>query len=415
MNRINILYLSTVFPRAQESPTIFTDIAEALRDRGHHVVVAAADGSPGLARTQLAIERNIEVLRIKTISYYDVTLFRKGVATLAIMGTVTRAIKRHLSHMTFDIVLFESPPVTMCSAARWAMQHFECPSYLMLKDIFPQNGVDIGLLRQRGFIYKYFKQLEHHLYNTATIIGCMSPANKHYIIRHNEDLNPEKVEVFPNTKKITYTGTNLPTGEFRRTHGIDATAILAVFGGNMGKPQGIPALMDTISLCADYTALYFLLVGRGSEKAYVKRRIIQNSLNNVIVLDALPRDAYERLLLECNLGLIFLDHRFTIPNYPSRVLSYFEYYLPVVAATDLSTDFRQMLEQSGAGLWAHAADIAKIKQNIITLAEDKNLRETMGNNGRRYLEQHCHIGRSVDLIEHAYRCKLHTEKSRRQT
>ena len=37
-----------------------------------------------------------------------------------------------------------------------------------------------------------------------------------------------------------------------------------------------------------------------------------------------PREDYDRMIAACDVGMIFLDHRFTIPNFPSRLLSYMQ-------------------------------------------------------------------------------------------
>ena len=88
-------------------------------------------------------------------------------------------------------------------ACRLGKKKFDCPAYLMLKDIFPQNAVDLGIMKHNGLLFRYFTAKERKLYRTADFIGCMSTANKNYIVNHNPWLDPRKLEIFPNTKRIT--------------------------------------------------------------------------------------------------------------------------------------------------------------------------------------------------------------------
>lgn len=396
---MRILYISTVFPRPEENSTIYTDLAEELRDRGHEIFVVAADGNPGIKNTQLNIERGLNVLRVKTNTLYNVSIIKKGFSVITLKYRLTYYMKKFLSNKKFDFILFESPPVTIVDVVKWAMKEFNCPSYLMLKDIFPQNAVDIGLMKENGIIYRYFKKKEQELYHTASIIGCMSEANRQYIIKHNPWLDINKVEIFPNTKKIRYYGDKPTEYRIRRRYGIPDDVVVAVFGGNMGKPQGIDFLLDVISKCKDRKDIFFLLVGRGTERYRVIDYINQKSFKNVLLIDPLPRAEYETLLTECDIGLIFLDKRFTIPNFPSRVLSYFEYSLPVLAATDSNTDFGQMIESSKAGFWVQSGDINGFIEKLDILIKNANLRYQMGKSARKYLEKYFHVGISVDILE----------------
>jgi aspartate 1-decarboxylase len=54
----------------------------------------------------------------------------------------------------------------------------------MLKDIFPQNAVDLGMIKTTGIkslLYKYFRRKEKGLYFISDRIGCMSQANVDYV------------------------------------------------------------------------------------------------------------------------------------------------------------------------------------------------------------------------------------------
>ncbi len=73
-------------------------------------------------------------------------------------------------------------------------------------------------------------------------------------------------------------------------------------------------------------------------------------------MDNLPRNEYEQILKECNVGLIILDPRYSIPNYPSRILSYMEYKKPILAATDRITDIKELILEACCGEWVWSGD-----------------------------------------------------------
>lgn len=90
--------------------------------------------------------------------------------------------------MKFDLIIYSTPPITFQRAVEYVKERDNAQTYLLLKDIFPQNAVDIGILSKngwKGLIYKYFRKKEKKLYGISDRIGCMSEANCKYILSHN--------------------------------------------------------------------------------------------------------------------------------------------------------------------------------------------------------------------------------------
>ncbi|RAZ80722.1 MULTISPECIES: glycosyltransferase family 4 protein [Planococcaceae] len=395
---MKILYISTSFPKAQESSTIYTDLAEELTNQNHQVTVVVSEEKKKTNETSISIERGMKVLRVVTGNLYDVGILEKGITIFLMQYQMKKAIKDHLNHKEYDLILFESPPVTIASIVKWAMKYYDCPSYLMLKDIFPQNALDIGILSKKHPAYYYFKSKERDLYSTASVIGVMSEANKAYLLKQNKDISSDKIRIFPNTKKINE-HFETPALNFRDKYHIPLSAKLAVYGGNMGKPQGIDFLCEILGSHKSSTDIFFLLVGRGTEKEKINDYISKKDLKNVLLLDSLPRDEYESMLLEADIGLVFLDKRFTIPNFPSRVLSYFEKQLPVLAAIDQNTDFGDMIINSKSGKTALAGDLNDFNNKLSYMINNPKDLKKMGLNGSRYMKENYNVKKSVDLIE----------------
>lgn len=398
---MRVLYIATSFPEPNKGATIYTDLAEALHEAGHEITVAVSEQARNLSQTQMKKERGFDVLRIVTGNYYDVGFIEKGITTLRIPTLMKKGISKYLSNREFDFILYEAPPVTNSSLVAWAKKKFDCPSYLMLKDIFPQNAVDIGIIKKNSMIFNFFKYKEKDLYESADIIGCMSEANKQYIIKHNSWLNENKVELFPNTKKIT-NEINPVTLEMRKKYFIPEDACVFLFGGNMGKPQYVDLLCEAIIDCKNDDGIYFLFVGRGTDRYKLEQTIQENDIRNAMVFENLPRDEYEQITKECDVGLIILDPRFTIPNYPSRILSYMEYAKPVLAATDKVTDIKELIEGAQCGEWVWSGDKEAFIEKIRYMSTSKDL-IVKGKNGRKYIEENFIVKSSLEILERHFR------------
>ncbi len=397
---MRILYITTCFPKPDNGATIYTDLAESLHATGHEITVAVSEQPKNKQQTELKKERGFDVLRIITGNYHDVGYIEKGITTLKIPVLMRKGILKYLGNLKFDLILFESPPVTNADLISWAKKQFNCPAYLMLKDIFPQNAIDIGIIKDNSILSKYFISKEKELYQTADYIGCMSTANIQYLIDHNPWLEPGKLELFPNTKKIT---TDIHPKEFpiRKKHGIPESSSVFLFGGNMGKPQYIDLLCELIQKCKDEKDIYFMFVGRGTDRNKLENTIKDYKIENAVVIENLPRDQYEQITKECNIGLVVLDPRFTIPNYPSRILSYMEFEKPILAATDNVSDIKELIEKAQCGEWVWSGNSDDFIKKVKEMSKS-NMLSVMGENGRKYIEEYFNVSNFVAALERKF-------------
>ncbi len=397
---MNILYISTSFPKPNKGSTIYTDLAEELYHSGHNITVVVSEQSKNQTETSFGIERGFNVLRVVTGNYYDVSFIEKGITMLKIPYMMRKAINKYLSQATFDFVLYEAPPVTNANLVNWARAKYKCPSFLMQKDIFPQNAVDINIIKNNSILYRYFRKKEKDLYDSASYIGCMSDANIDYILKHNSTVDSDKLLLFPNTKSIN-TIQNVSNG-IREKLSIPHDSILFLLGGNMGKPQYLNLMKEVIIKCKNFPNIFFLFIGRGTEAHVISETISNEEIKNAKLIGNLPRNEYEEILNSCDVGLITLDPNFTIPNYPSRILSYMEYSKPVLAATDTSTDFDKLIRAANCGEWVCSNNTDDFIKKILSFS-DKNDLKVLGANGRRYLEKHFDVKRSVKILEEIFR------------
>ena len=383
---------------------IYSDLINELTALGHEVTVVVADHAGHISATGLSTEHGIRVLRVLVGELFRVNFIKKGINTLKVEPCFKKAIKQHLGTERFDMVLYATPPVTFASVVAYCKKHLGCCSYLMLKDIFPQNAVDIGLFSNGGLLHRFFQQKERKLYALSDTIGCMSQGNIEYLRTHEPELVQGKIESFPNTVSIAKLDKALQDSlgvsatEIRERYQIPSDRTVFVFGGNLGKPQAIDYLIDAIKQLESYTKAYFLFVGNGSEKS--KAQEAAKKYENIGFIDFIPVDEYHTLMQACDVGIISLDVRFTIPNYPSRTLSYMAMSKPILACTDRVTDIRRLVEtEAECGLWNASDDVDGFAGRVRVLCEDEALRTQYGKNGRMYLEENFDVSRSVELLE----------------
>ena len=371
---------------------IYTDQLREFIRNGHKVYIVSPSERRNGEPEGLIEEENSVILRVVTGNVQKTNIIEKGVSTVLIESQFVRAIKKYFAGQKFDLVLYGTPPITIVGAIRYIKNRDHAKTYLCLKDIFPQNAVDLGMMSKsgvKGLLYRAFRSKEKQLYRLSDYIGCMSQANVDYLLRHNPEIDPASVEVCPNSVEVCDRSIGAEQRRaIREKYGIPQGKKVFLYGGNLGRPQGIPFLIECLEKCAELEA-FFLIVGDGTEFGKLKAYADSAKQGNLKLMKRLPKDDYETMIAACDVGLLFLDHRFTIPNFPSRMLGYMQAGLPVLACTDPNTDVGQVIVEGGFGWWCESDDaegFAALVRQILALPEETG--KAYGHKAFDYLAKH---------------------------
>jgi len=399
---MNVIFLTLFGVSDIKERGIYNDLMRKFRDEGHQVYMVCPVERRLGQNTSLVDTNGVKILSVKTLNIQKTNVVEKGIGTLLLERQYKAAIKKYLRGIKFDLITYSTPPITFTNVVKYLkLNNPDAITYLQLKDIFPQNAVDIGMFGEKSVFNWFFRRKEIELYKVSDYIGCMSPANVKYVLKHNSFLKQENVEVAPNSIALTdfkYEDEQEKTERdyIRKKYSLPTDKPIFIYGGNLGKPQGINYLIKCLDANKSRKDCYFVIVGNGTE--YSKLQTWYDNLNhndnlNVKLMQRLPKDDYDILVRSCDVGLIFLDHRFTIPNYPSRLLSYLENKMPVLCATDPNCDMGPIAETNGFGFWCESNSV-----DAFTAILDKMIqtdRKVMGENGYQYMKENY-------LVEHTY-------------
>lgn len=358
---MNILFMSLANYQTLYFHDLYSDLLRQFIKHGSEIYVISPCERGGDKKDKIIHEKGDTIIRIKIWSMQKTNIVEKGISMLTIDRLYLKAIKKYFSNVKFDLILYPTPPITLFRAVEYVKKRDGAKTYLLLKDIFPQNAVDIKMLSTKGIkglLYRYFRKQEKKLYSISDYIGCMSQANMDYVVRHNREVNPDKIEVCPNTTDLIDMSCSVKEREEIRTrYGIPLNKTVFVYGGNLGKPQDIPFIIECLRKSQNIEDAYFLIAGNGTEYGKLEKFISEENPQNVRLMQRLPKEDYDKMIGSCDVGLIFLDHRFTIPNFPSRLLSYMSAKLPVLACTDSNTDIGEVIVNGGFGWWCNSNDL----------------------------------------------------------
>ncbi|MGK4567214.1 glycosyltransferase family 4 protein [Flavobacterium sp. 3HN19-14] len=397
---MKLLFLTMVKIDSVAERNLYTDLLRKFRDEGNEVFVVRPSERREKKKTAVNKVDGVTILNVKTFNLQKTNVIEKGIGTLAIEYQYLSAIRQYFSDVKFDLVLYSTPPITFSKVISYIKKRDGAFSYLLLKDIFPQNAVDMKMIKKGSAIHKLFLKKERKLYEVSDAIGCMSEANKQFLLQHNPEINSEKIEINPNTiEPIVFEESAQGKAEMHAKFNIPETSKVFIYGGNLGIPQGLDFLLETITAAKNIPDVFFIIIGTGTEFNRIQSWFNQNNPKNAMLLAGLPKNEYDQLLMACDVGLIFLSKDFTIPNFPSRLLSYLNCKMPVIAATDPNTDIGNIIEDAGCGFRIISGDTNAMLTAIQKLMSDEDTFNRMRENALKLLQNNYTVEKSYGLIQ----------------
>lgn len=376
---------------------LYADLVREFRRQGHEVYAVTPTRK---GKTETATDGNgVHIIKVKNGQIQKTGRIKKVINLLTLEKKSIKAVKKYAKGVKFDLIINISSSLCYAKTSAYFKKRDKALCYLLLKDIFPQNAVDIGMMKTSGLmgiVYRHFRKKEKKFYRNADYIGCMSEANREYVIRNNPYLAPEKVTIVPNSiEPQDVTLDEAGRMAMREKYGLPQDRTVFVYGGNFGRPQDMPFIIECLRAQKENERAFFFLLGDGTEYGKLEQFAEEDKPANVKLMKRLPREDFDTMLAACDVGLLFLDHRFTVPNYPSRLLSYLQAGLPVLACTDPNTDVGKDIVAGGFGWQCESNDaeaFGRAVDEAIEAAAEKRGQAVM------YLHKHFTVKESYSTI-----------------
>ena len=341
---MNLVFIADAYPPMKTSGAVqIRDLVAEFVKQGHGVTLLLPDANIR-DDWQLNDHGKLQILRLKSPETKNVSYVRRAIAEYMLSGQIFRHLQKSpLKNMQWDAIVWYSPTIFFGKLVQKLKARSACPAYLILRDIFPEWAVDMGLLG-KGLIYRYFKSFEKLQYRQADIIGVQTPSNTQYFLSEHKDLDA-RVEVLPNwlsesaaaESSIRITATKLSGRQ------------IFVYTGNIGIAQGMDILIELAREYRDEPSSGFLFVGRGTAVERIKKLAASYQLENILFYDEIPPEEIPGLLDQCHVGLIALDPRHRNDNIPGKFLAYMQAGLPVLATINPGNDLEAMIREHQVG------------------------------------------------------------------
>ncbi len=342
---MRVAIVADVYPPLRSSGAVLLrDLSREFVRQGHETTVLVA--SPELDTPYRIDEADgVRVARLKAPQAKDTGRVRRMASEFAMPFAMLRNLRRSpLAEARYDAVLWYSPTIFLGPIVRWLKRRSDCPSYLIIRDIFPQWAADMGLI-SRGPAFYLLDMVANYQYRSADVIGVQTPGNleffEDFMARHPE----RKVEVLQNwVDDAPVNGCAIDVAQTSL-----AGRRIFVYAGNMGVAQQMDKLIDLAAALRERSDIGFLFVGRGTEAERLRQAAAARCPENTIFFDEISPDDIPGLYAQCHVGLICLDSRHRTHNIPGKFLTYMQFSLPVLASINDGNDLKAIVETRGVG------------------------------------------------------------------
>lgn len=393
---MNILCLLPRYYEEKNSSTLEKELVLELSKKNNVTVVTLSE----IGETYLKKIDNVEVFKINVGDYYSakVTKLDKGLTMLKLPYIFSYNIKKYLGKNNYDLIITSTPMLNNPLLIKKLKALYSSKILLIIWDIFPQNAVDLGIVKNKLLINMFSKKYNKAI-ELSDYISCMSQGNQKYLSeKYPEALN--KFFILKNWAQIK----DKPIFNkklIREKYGYNEQDFICIFGGNMGKPQKLENILELAKKSLIDKTIKFLFIGKGTERNLLENKVKNEKISNVKFLDYIPREDYELVTASCDIGLVSLDERFTVPNFPSKTTDYFKLELPILASLDscAAADYGKFLQyEVKGGLFALAGDTDKLYRQLLKLKNNSELKIELGKNGRKYYENELGVDKAYETI-----------------
>lgn len=394
---MRIALIADTFPPFRTSGAVqLRDLSREFVRQGHDLTVLLPAAEQKVFWKVEGFD-GVQVLRLKAPRTKDINYARRTLAELLMPFAMLRNLRESpIAKERWDGVVWYSPSIFHGPLVSSIKRISGCKSYLIIRDIFPEWAVDMGLMG-RGLPYRFFDAVARYQYSVADVIGVQTPGNQGYFESWHKKPN-RKLEVLQNWLD--------KPAQSRCPIRINETLLagrkIFVYAGNMGVAQGMDILLELADKLHSRSDVGFLFVGRGSDVARLKKIIQTRRLDNVLCFDEIHPDEIPDLYAQCRVGLVALDPRHKSHNIPGKFLTYMQSGLPVLANVNAGNDLAALIRDEKVGMVSESNQVDELFSLAIGLLAQLDVDAELSGRCRELFDRKFSVEQAVRQIVTAF-------------
>jgi len=393
INKKRLLIYSLVFsPDGVSTAYLYNDIALGFQKNNYEVTVLTT--TPHYNLIQESLDRQplkkcflglFFTSNFNGIKVYHIPLKKYKSSLIRILSF----IYWHLASLIIglflkkpDIILTPSPPLTSGLISILLARIKGSKSVYNVQEIYPDLLINHGRLTNTVII-KFLKILEGWVYNWSDAITTID--QNFYNTIKTRIKNLDKLKIISNfvDTELYKTNSSVPLPKvFKKINGKTDM----VYAGNIGIAQEWDLVIN-LAKAIKKLPITIWIIGEGVKKKYLESQIKKHKLFNLQLLPYQERKYMPVINLFADFHFIAMNKSMEHDGFPSKVYTIMSSGKPMVVVSSKQTPIVSFLEQTKAALTVTNHSLTDFKKAVLKLEADKDLRNTLGANGRKVVEQ----------------------------
>jgi len=397
---LKILLVVAYFkPEIGSASHLYFDLAKAFVDLGHNVNILTSyprsfnlnENDVGKTFPLVETIDGINIYRCRHPTQRDNIVLR-GLEHFIIPHYYFKLYKQ--LNIKFDVCLMYIPPLPLYYLARKIKKYDNTRSVLNLQDFHPQELIDVGVIKNPVLI-KFMEFIEREAYKNADFITVLSRGGVNYIVKRGAD--PNKIKHIFNGLMFDDFKQYKEKNDFKEKQDI-VDKILVTYVGILSPYQGIDNILNVAIKLRENDDIVFYIVGDGSNKKHLSKRINKEKISNVKMLPFQSREEYFNIINSSDISLVSLDERMKAPCLPGKIKDLLAMNQPIIASVSLDSETAYVIKEAG-GIVIDPGDIEDMTKVIIKLKNNLNRKKKMGNKGWSFFKKNMDLKKIVKYYE----------------
>lgn len=291
-----------------------------------------------------------------------------------------------------DVVLLVSPALfsSAFGLVRARLQRDKPATCVWVQDLYGRGVVETG--SGGDTLGRIMTAIESAILGSSDGVVAIHDRFQRYMV--------ETLGLLPTQVRVIRNWTHLPSSpsvgcrELRARLGWTAEDVVVLHAGNMGKKQGLENVIAAARLAQETnSSVRFVLLGDGNQKK--KLMSMSEGLDRIDFIAPLPGHDFMVALAAADALLVNELPGVKDMAVPSKLTSYFNAGVPVIAATDPDSVTANEVAISGGGVRVDAADPAALLKIAEELGRDKVRAKALGDNGLRFRHETLSEGTAI--------------------
>lgn len=381
---LKILFITDNFPPETNAPAsrTFEHVSEWAKQGAQVSVITCAPNFPtgkvfpgykNVLYSKKCID-GINIVRVKTYMAPNSGIFKRILDFMSFMIMSSLAgilMKKH------DVVIATSPQF-FTGISGWFVSKLKGSKFIFeVRDIWPASLRAVGYNKFEK-IFSIFEWIEFFLYRNADAIVVVTQSFREEISKRGID--DDKIEVVMNGVDTTVFDKNFELGEkFREKYNLKNKFVVGYIG-TLGMSH---ALKTVIEVAETLNQIQFVLIGNGTKRDELVSLIRERALENIALIPPQQKEEMPSAWNACDIALVTLnDHPLFKTVIPSKIFECIATGTPIILSTP-EGEAKKIVEENAVGLWCEPENVKEMREKILTLYHNIELRTTLSKNGRR--------------------------------